>query len=155
MKITKRYFDQSQREYEEIERKLELEKQGKTAEELAYEKRMVSEEGKVLFDKIKKAEQNTLFIRNKEKYDHFVMLYKSAIKMAELLGLNVEINTENPYHATIEFETNNLYLVKDVSREYHVLTGMLFAHADDVWIDKKENLIRIIFFFQINDRVQK
>ena len=54
MKITKRYFDQSQREYEEIERKLELEKQGKTAEELAYEKRMVSEEGKVLFDKIKK-----------------------------------------------------------------------------------------------------
>lgn len=35
MKITKRYFDQSQREYEEIERKLELEKQGKTAEELA------------------------------------------------------------------------------------------------------------------------
>lgn len=101
MKITKRYFDQSQREYEEIERKLELEKQGKTAEELAYEKRMVSEEGKVLFDKIKKAEQNTLFIRNKEKYDHFVMLYKGAIKMAELLGLNVEINTENPYHATI------------------------------------------------------
>ena len=51
--------------------------------------------------------------------------------------------------------SNNFYLVKDVSREYHVLTGMLFAHADDVWIDKKENLIRIIFFFQINDRVQK
>lgn len=29
MKITRRYFDQSQREYEEIERELELEKQGK------------------------------------------------------------------------------------------------------------------------------
>ena len=87
MKITRRYFDQSQREYEEIERELELEKQGKTAEELAYEKRMVSEEGKVLFDKIKKAEQNTLFIRNKEKYDHFVMLYAICVGQRPLVRL--------------------------------------------------------------------
>lgn len=75
--------------------------------------------------------------------------------MAEILGLNVEINTENPYHSTIEFQTTNFYLVKDVGKEYHTLAGMLFGHADDVWIDKKENLIRIIFFFQINDRIQK
>ena len=43
---------------------------------------------------------------------------------------------DNPYHSTIEFETNYFYLAKDVAREYHVLTGMLFAHADDVWIDR-------------------
>lgn len=155
MKITKKYFDQSQREFKEIERELEQEKQGKTDEELAYENRKASEEGKALFDKIKKAEQNTLFIRNKEKYDHFEMLYKGSIKLAELLGLNVEISTENPYHATIEFETNNFYLIKDVPKEYHILTGMLFAHADDVWIDKEKNLIRIIFFFQVNNMLQK
>lgn len=155
MKITKKYFDQSQREFKEIERELEQEKQGKTDEELAYENRKASEEGKALFDKIKKAEQNTLFIRNKEKYDHFEMLYKGSIKLAELLGLNVEISTENPYHATIEFETNNFYLIKDIPKEYHILTGMLFAHADDVWIDKEKNLIRIIFFFQVNNMLQK
>lgn len=128
MKITKRYFDQSQREYEEIERKLELEKQGKTAEELAYEKRMVSEEGNVLFDKIKKAEQNTLFIRNKEKYDHFVMLYKGAIKMAELLGLNVEINTENPYHATIGINERYLiFLLQESMYRRLLLTRLLLS----------------------------
>lgn len=93
MKITKRYFDQSQREYEEIERKLELEKQGKTAEELAYEKRMVSEEGKVLFDKIKKAEQNTLFIRNKEKYDHFCIWRVPTAGFAEQNGRNAKLNS--------------------------------------------------------------
>lgn len=155
MKIIKKYFDQAQREFKEIERELEQEKKRKTQNELANEKRILSIEGRKLFHKLKMIEHNTSFVRNKEKYDRFVMLYEKAMQLAKLLNLNVEINTENPYHSTIEFTTDNFYLVKDVPQEYHAFVATLFMYADDVWIDKKENLIRMIFFFQVNDMLKK
>lgn len=155
MKIIKNFFDVSKREIEKIEKELEEKKEEKMPEELQAEAEKTRAEGQYLFEKLKMLEQQTVFVHNKEKYENFELLYKGALIVAECLDLNVEISTENTYHATIQFTTENFFLVKDAAQEIHLIVGMLFAFADEAWINWKDGLLNITFFFQINDIVRR
>lgn len=108
-------------------------------------------EGKRLIEQFEKTKKHTTFLRNRKKYGRFQTLCGWALALGEALDLNVEISTENPYAATIQFMAGCCYIIKEVPEEIHRKMGMFFLLSDEAWIDCADGIIRLLFLIRVND----
>lgn len=149
MKIVKNYYDLADARRKEAERRYRNTK--KTREEEQREQR----EAEALIRAVEELEQNTCFVPDRKKEAEFEQLYQRALEAAELLNINVTIDTDKKEYSTIEFRMKQLFIVDCVSREMRAVIGMLFMKAEEIWIDREENGICITFYFSTNKRIMK
>ena len=64
--------------------------------------------------------------------------------------MNLEIDTDNKAYSTIEFTTGQMFFVEDTAKEIRKMFAGMFLHADEVWIDRQKELVRVLFFFRMS-----
>ncbi|GFI29562.1 hypothetical protein IMSAGC013_00948 [Lachnospiraceae bacterium] len=149
MKIVKNFYDMAEERRKKEERRYQNTR--KTPEEEQREQR----EAETLIRAVETFEQNTCFVPDKEKEAEFEQLSLGVLEAAELLNINVTIDTDKREYAVIEFSMKQLFIVDCVSPEIRSVIGMLFMKAEEIWIDREENHICITFYFSINNRIVK
>lgn len=155
MKIVKKYYDQWKEEMDAARRKCQEEEQRKTPEEKAEEKLQLKKEIETFIKDVRESEQNTCFEPDEEKEADFELMCKFAMLTAKYLELNIEIDTDNKNYSTIEFTMEQLYLIEGMPKEVCLMLGMMFVWADEAWVDRKGNMISLLFFFHVNEKVVK
>lgn len=153
MKIVRKYYDQLKEEMDIVRRKCQEEEKAKTPEEKANEKLQLEKEIEAFIKEVKESEQNVCFEPDEEKEADFDLMCKFAMFTAKYLELNIEIDTDNEKYSTIEFTMEQIYLINSVPKEVCIMLGMMFAWADETWVDRKGNMISFLFFFHINREV--
>lgn len=153
MKIVKKYYDQFKEEMDAARRKCQEEEKGKTPEEKAKEKLQLEKEIETFIKEVRESERNTCFEPDEEKKADFELMCQFAMYTAKYLELNIEIDTENKNYSTIEFTMEQIYLIDSVPKKVCLMLGMMFAWADETWVDRKGDMISFLFFFRVNEKV--
>lgn len=155
MKITRNYYDQLKEEMDAARQRCQEREEKKTPEQRAEEKLQLEKEIETFIKDVRESEQNTCFEPDEEKEADFELMCQFAMFTAQYLELNIEIDTDDKKYSTIEFTMEQLYLTENVPKEICLMLGMMFAWADETWIDRKGEMISFLFFFYINEKVVK
>lgn len=150
MKITRNYYDLSAKELEEILTGHQEEKARKTPEEIARDERKAKVEIESCIKCAREREEKRSLAQDEGKKAQFEKFCKWALLLAGILDLNLEIDTDNKVYSTIAFTTGQIFFVEDMAMEIRKMFASMFLHADEVWIDRQKELVRVLFFFQMS-----
>lgn len=152
MKVVKKYYDLSLAEQESNRRKLA---EGGLCgmPEMDISEEQMEQEIAALVQKSNESDKNSNFVEDKSKKEQFDLISRSALLLAKYLELNVEIDTDNQKHSTIELSGGQVLLLKEMGKAARDTVGMLFSTADESWIDGNENGVKLIFFYEVNQKV--
>lgn len=78
---------------------------------------------------------------------------RSALLLAKYLNLNIEIDTDNKKHSTIELSGGPILLLKEMGKTVREIMAVLFSSADEAWVDGNGIGVRLVFFFEVNRKV--
>ena len=150
MKITRNYYDLAQKELEEILARHQEEKARKTPEEIARDERKAKQEIESCIKCAREREEKRSLEQDEGKKAQFKKFCKYALLLAGILDLNLEIDTDNKAYSTIEFTTGQMFFVEDTVKEIRKMFAGMFLHADEMWIDRQKELVRVLFFFRMS-----
>ena len=149
MKVVKKYYDLGLAEREANRRKLEEGGSCEVPEIISGEEQVEQEIAKL----IRESEKNNCFVADENKKETFDLISRSALLLAKYLELNVEIDTDNEKHSTIELSGGQIILLKEMGQSARDTIGMLFSTADESWVDGNANGVKLTFFYEVNHKV--
>lgn len=152
MKVVKKYYDLSLAEQEANRRKLA---EGGICgmPEGAISEEQMEQEIAALIQESNESEKNSNFVADESKKERFGLISRSALLLAKYLELNVEIDTDNQKHSTIELSGGQVFLLKEMGKAAHDTVAMLFSSADESWIDGNADGVKLTFFYEVNHKV--
>ncbi len=146
MKVVRKYYDLSQAKDEASRRRLEEGGNFEVPELITGEEQVEEEIAKL----ISESGQKGYFVPDERKKENFGLISRSALLLAQYLDLNVEIDTDNKKHSTIELSAGQIILLKEMGKIARDTIAMLFSTADEAWVDGDSHSVKLTFFYEVN-----
>lgn len=152
MKIERFYYAESRVSDRLAEAEVEAKLREMSEEEKNREKEQKRKEAQAISEMAEKNIDMMLKNISQERVEHFEEMAKKALRVAQAMFLNVEINSEKGYRGTIEFTGEaivvNEYLEKSVIQDFLDL----MCSAEEVMIVPIEKYVRIIFYYSLTGK---
>lgn len=154
MLIVKKYHTEAVREWEQIKREEEERKAGLTERERKEEREQRYNEADAIIRIVEEKDRNSLHIINQERIKWFLELSAEAVRMAEILTLDITARTDGTL-GRIQLSTD-CFLINEMcpSAAREILTNLIKS-ADDVWMRPEGEIIVIEFVFDLLIKVPK
>ncbi len=156
MRIEKKYHTQVSEEWDELVREEEKRRAGLSEEERLNEQEHLRREADTIIRKAEEMDRDSLHIINQERIKCFSELSTEAIRMAEILTLDIIVWTDGTLGriqlSTDCFLININEMCPPVARK---ILSNLIKNADDVWMRPEGELIVIEFVFDFLIKVPK
>ena len=152
MKVVRNYYDLSQAERESNMRTLE---EGGTWEvpEGDISEEQMKQEIAAMVKQSDESAKDSNFVEDEARKERFDLMSRSALLLAKYLNLNIEIDTDNKKHSTIELSGGPILLLKEMGKTVREIMAVLFSSADEAWVDGNGIGVRLVFFFEVNRKV--
>ena len=152
MKIERFYYAESRVSDRLAEAEVEAKLREMSGEEKNREREQKRKEAQAISEMAEKNIDMMLKNISQERVEHFEEMAKKALRVAQAMFLNVEINSEKGYRGTIEFTGEaivvNEYLEKSVIQDFLDL----MCSAEEVMIVPIEKYVRIIFYYSLTGK---
>ena len=154
MRIEKKYHTQAAKEWDELVREEEKRRASLSEEERLNEQEHLHREADTIIRKAEKMDRDSLHIINNERIKCFSELSTEAIRMAEILTLDIIVRTDGTL-GRIRLSTD-CFLINEMcpSAAREILTNLIKS-ADDVWMRPEGEIIVIEFVFDLLIKVPK
>lgn len=149
MKIERFYYEESKVSDRLVEEEVEAKMWEMSEEERIRDKEQKLREAQDIAEMAEAKIDVKLKNISQERVEHFEKMAKKALRVAQVMFLNVEIDSEKGYVGTIEFTGNamimNEYLEKSVIQDFRDL----MCSTEEIVIVPADKLMRIVFYYNL------
>ena len=154
MRIEKKYHTQAAKEWEELVLEEEKRKAGLSEKERREEREHLHREADAIIRKTEEMDRDSLSIINRERIKCFSGLSTEAIRMAEILTLDIVVQTDGTL-GRVRLSTDCFLINEMCSPTTRKILSNLIKNADDVWMRPEGELIVMEFVFDFLIKVPK
>ena len=155
MRIEKKYHTQAAKEWDELEREEDNRRASLSEEERLNEQEHLHREADTIIRKAEKMDRDSLHIINNERIKCFSELSTEAIRMAEILTLDIIVRTDGTL-GRIRLSTDCFLIINEMCPPAaRKILSNLIKNADDVWMRPEGELLVIEFVFDLLIKVPK
>ena len=148
MGISYKFFDKAEAENEEIAKAVEAERAAMTDEEREKEKQKALSDVEMLMEMAERNISEKQKHISEEKVTAFRELSKVAVKLAEVLELNVDIeDSENGLYGIIKFSADSIIIVEFTPVYAKKALSDMIAAASEILVSYIEDKIELLLTY--------